>query len=128
VKTLAEAAGPAFPAGRMLISTPEEIAAVVAGIPTGRIVTLSALRSHLARRHGADYTCPVTTGIFLRRAAEKPGIPVWRIVRDDGSLLERLPGGMAAQADRLASEGHRLVQRGKRWRVLDIGMRAWDPR
>ena len=44
------------------------------------------------------------------RAAGKARItPYWRVVRDDGSLLEKLPGGAPAQAERLIAEGHQLV-------------------
>ena len=61
-------------------------------------------------------TCPLVTGIFLRIVAEaaeedarggKPEItPYWRVVRDDGSLNDRFPGGPSAQARRLEAEGH----------------------
>jgi hypothetical protein len=65
----------------------------------------------------------ITTGIFVRIAAEaacedaragKSRItPYWRVIRDDGRLFEKLPGGPAAQADHLAAEGHALETAGK---------------
>ena len=50
------------------------------------------------------------------RASGKARItPYWRIVRDDGSLLEKNPGGVAAQVEHLRAEGHSIEpSRGKR--------------
>jgi alkylated DNA nucleotide flippase Atl1 len=125
VKLLTTQKGPAYPAGRMLISSPEEIAAVVARVPKGRVLTLGTLRAHLAARHHADYTCPLTTGIFLRDlAAAGPVAPWWRVVRDNGALIDKLP----AQAERLAVEGVGLAGRGNTKRVEDLEARQWDPR
>jgi hypothetical protein len=60
----------------------------------------------------------LTTGIFLRIAAEaavedlrggKQDItPYWRVIKADGSLNEKFPGGTAAQAARLREEGHSI--------------------
>jgi len=122
VEVLTEPKGANYPPGRMLISSPREIAAVVAGIARGQVLTLGAVRQQLALAHDADYTCPLTTGIFLRvaaEAAEEEGavLPTWRVVRDDGKLLDKLPGGPSAQAERLRAEGHRVSQRGASWRL-----------
>ncbi len=81
-------------------------------------MTHTQLRQRLASDYRVDHACPLTTGIFLRIAAEAAEesraagqlriTPHWRVVRDDGSLLEKLPGGAPAQAERLAAEGHTL--------------------
>lgn len=134
VEVLTKAKGPNFPAGRMLISSPLEIAAVVERIPKGRVLAMSDLRTSLAKSHKADYTCPLTTGIFLRIVAEaaeaerplgKPVTPYWRVVRDDGSLLEKLPGGPTAQADRLTREGVNLLRFRSKPVVADMEGTAW---
>lgn len=122
VEVLTEPKGANYPPGRMLISSPREIAAVVAGIAPGQVLRLGALRQQLALAHDADYTCPLTTGIFLRVAAEAAAeegsvLPSWRVVKDDGKLLDKLPGGPAAQAQHLRAEGHRVSQRGTTWRL-----------
>lgn len=119
---------PGFPgaatAGSMVVSTPREVDAVVRRIPAGRVVTLDELRAHLARRHGAEIACPVSTAIFLgvvARAAEEQAAfgeeavaPYWRVLRPGGELNEKYPGGAAAQGARLEAEGHRLERRGRR--------------
>ena len=137
VEELAEAKGASYPPGRMLVSSPLELDAVIRRIPEGRVLTVGALRDNLARNHRADYTCPMTTGIFLRIVAEaaeeeRPALggriaPYWRVVHDDGSLLDKLPGGVEAQARRLTDEGVDVLFLGKTPRVTTVEHFAWDP-
>jgi alkylated DNA nucleotide flippase Atl1 len=127
VKELEKAMGAQFPAGAMLIASPLAVAELVEQIPEGHVMRLGELREQLATRFGADYTCPLTTGIFLRIAAEATleegeegrQTPYWRVVRDDGRLLDKVPGGPAAQAKRLLAEGVacRMIS-AKSWRVV----------
>jgi hypothetical protein len=112
VKVLAEQHGSNYPPGRMLVASPSAVAAELASVPPGRVITLPVLRARLALRFGADYTCPITTGIFLRivsEAAVEEGraddVPVWRVVRENGACLDTLPGGPLRQAERLCAEG-----------------------
>jgi hypothetical protein len=49
---------------RMLISTPHRIAEYVAAIPAGQTVSVAQMWQDLAQAAGADFTCPLTTGIF----------------------------------------------------------------
>lgn len=123
------------PRGKMLIPRPLDLDALVRAIPRGHLATVTQLRERLARDHGADFTCPLTTGIFLRIVAEaaeeqraegKPEIaPYWRVVKEDGSLNEKFPGGAEAQAARLREEGHAVLPgRGKKPpRVEDVQSR-----
>ncbi|MBK7233281.1 MAG: MGMT family protein [Saprospiraceae bacterium] len=109
---------------KMLIPTPRLIESILFQIPKGKIKTLSALREEMAEECGADYACPLTTGIFLRICAEyaeefiaegqKKIPPYWRVVRDDGSLMEKFPGGPEKQAAKLSEEGHQLQWIGKK--------------
>jgi len=116
--------------GTMLIpGSAIDVDALIRKVPRGKLVTQTQLREKLARDAGADTACPVLTGIFVRIVAEaaeessREGklriTPYWRIVRDDGRLLEKLPGGPSAQAGKLAGEGHRIDRSGK-LRVEDI--------
>lgn len=60
-----------IPAGStMFIATPQLIEQYIRQIDRGRRVDTRTLRKDLALEHRADYTCPVTTGIFLRIVAE----------------------------------------------------------
>ena len=60
-----------IPAGStMLIATPQLVDSYVKSIGEGRSLDIKTIRKDLALEHGADYTCPVTTGIFLRIVSE----------------------------------------------------------
>src|SRR5262245_46725310 len=94
VQTLLEAKGKLFPPGRMLIASPLAISNIVKLVPEGSVITLVQIRELLAQQFRADYTCPLTTGIFLRILAEAAeeeggaGCPYWRVVRGDGRLID----------------------------------------
>jgi alkylated DNA nucleotide flippase Atl1 len=100
--------------GKMLIPRPLDVDAVIRLVPKGRVVTQAQLPVRLARDAGADVACPITTGIFVRICSEaaeedfrngrKKVTPYWRVVRDDGKLIDTFPGGPEQQARRLASE------------------------
>lgn len=60
-----------IPAGsKMLIATPKIIADYISAIPKGHATDIKKMRRDLAVEFNAEYTCPVTTGIFLRIVAE----------------------------------------------------------
>ena len=109
--------------GKLLIPAPNDVEALVRKIPRGRVMTQGEVREELARAAGVEAACPLTTGIFLRlvveaseedSAAGKRGVaPWWRIVRDDGKLWDKSPGGVEEQARRLRGEGVEVqVKRG----------------
>ena len=104
--------------GTMLIPKPMDVDALIRKARKGKLLTVSEIRSRLARDNKVDMTCPLTTGIFVRIVAEaaeedrrdgkKRVTPYWRVIRDDGSLNEKFPGGVKAQARRLKEEGHSI--------------------
>ena len=111
--------------GSMLIPSPRQVEAVMRSVPKGRLITVAAIREILAAEHMTAIACPLVTGIFVRIAAEaaeedaqagKTRItPYWRVVKDDGSLNPKYPGGVRRQAERLREEGHRILPaKGKR--------------
>ena len=102
------------------------------------MLRFGALRNALARQFNADYTCPVTTGVCLRTIADAAEeeransavdvMPWWRMVRDDGSFFEKLPGGVARQAALLAQEGATIrFERGVPPRVQFVAAIAHSP-
>jgi hypothetical protein len=105
--------------GTMLVPSPADVDAFIRTVRKGSVITVSQIRKFLAGKYLADVTCPLTTGIFLRIAAEAAeedlsnGIvkitPYWRVVKDDGSLNPKFPGGVEAQAKRLRAEGRRIL-------------------
>jgi len=105
-----------FGPGKMLIPKPLDIDALINKVPKGKLATVTQIREKLAKDAHANCSCPMTTGIFLRIVAEvaeedlrdRKGevTPYWRVIKADGSLNEKLPGGVGAQAARLKKEGH----------------------
>lgn len=91
--------------GRMLIVTPGMMDAYVKQIPKGKFVSTATIRKDLAIEHNAEYTCPVTTGIFLRIVAEaafeqiqqgaapKSVTPFWRAIEPNSPLAKKLTFG-----------------------------------
>lgn len=111
-----------FGTGKMLIPRPLDVDALIRKVKKGKLVTQDQIRKKLARDFKVGVTCPITTGIFIRIAAEaaeedlreekKQITPYWRVLKADGSLNEKFPGGTKAQAARLKKEGH-SIQPGK---------------
>lgn len=103
----------------MLVPSPREVEACMRAVPEGQITTVTRIRDFLARKYAVPVTCPLTTGIFVRIAAEAAEedliagrveiTPYWRVVKDDGSLYDKFPGGVERQGERLKAEGHRIV-------------------
>jgi len=111
---------------RMLISPPIEYDGLMKAVLPGRLTTSDRMRKILAERHGADFTCPLTCGIFMNVAAlaseERGGIdetPWWRALKRDGELNEKYPGGLDGHKARLEAEGHTVFKKGKRLFVKD---------
>jgi hypothetical protein len=104
--------------GKMLIPRPLDVDAVIRRVRKGKLTRSVDIRERLALDNSVDVTCPLTTGIFIRIAAEAaeedrkagrlPVTPYWRVVREDGTLHEKFPGGVNAQARRLKEEGHTI--------------------
>jgi ABC-type uncharacterized transport system ATPase subunit len=95
-----------IPAGsNMFIATPKIIDMYIQEIGVGKRVDTKTLRKDLALAHNADYTCPVTTGIFLRIVAEanyeklqqgkhvKEITPFWRVIEPKSVLAKKLTFG-----------------------------------
>src|SRR6202171_4952206 len=111
-----------FGKGMMLIPTPKLVDKIVRQVARGRLVTVGEIRRKLAADFSADVTCPLTTGIFIRIVAEaseedrasgrKRVAPYWRVIKDDGSLNPKFPGGVQQQARYLRSEGNAIGRRG----------------
>jgi hypothetical protein len=95
------------PGGKMLIPSAHEMQEWIRQIPDGKTRTVKEMRNHFARIYGADITCPLTSGIFLRiiaegaeedRTAGRSNItPYWRVVGDNG----KMPPKIQAVYDRL---------------------------
>ncbi len=124
--------------GTFVIPAPREVDAAMKKVAAGRLTTIDALRKSLAKKHRTTIACPITTGIFAWIAAhaadesEADGrrriTPYWRTLKTGGELNAKYPGGVANLRRRLIAEGHKVVQRGKRYFVADYEQAVVTPK
>ena len=104
---------------RMYFAPPIAYDAVMRRVPCGRLLTVGTIREYFARENGADFTEPITAGIFVSIAAwashqrETDKTPWWRTLKANGELNPKYPGGAEAQKALLEKEGHTVLQKGR---------------
>jgi len=101
----------------MLIPTPKIVDAYIRHIPKGRQVDVNTIRKDLASEYHAEITCPLTTGIFLRIAAEaaydefEKGksidkiTPFWRVIDEKSNTAKKLSFGTKFLKEQRKKEG-----------------------
>ncbi|UCB61274.1 MAG: MGMT family protein [Candidatus Bathyarchaeota archaeon] len=109
----------AKPRDSVVLAPGLEVNAVMKQVPKGRLLTLEKICKRLAKNHGVDYCCTLTTGIFINivaNAAEEMNtdVPYWRTIKNDGQLNKKFPGGVEKQKKLLEKEGHTIVKRGRK--------------
>lgn len=111
---------------KMLLAPPLAYDGLIRRIPKGELVTVGQLREHLARLHGADFTDPMTAGIFVNIVAwasyqrNENITPYWRVLKSGGELNPKYPEAFGLQIRLLEAEGHTVVRRGKKYFVKDF--------
>ena len=116
--------------GTCVIPAPAEVDALMRSVPKGKLTTIDEMRKALARRHRTTIACPITTGIFSWIAAhaaaeaeaegKKRATPYWRTLKTGGEVNPKYPGGIAALKRKLTAEGHKVLQKRKRFFVEDF--------
>ena len=103
----------------MLIPTPRMVDAYIRQIPRGKQVDPQTMRRDLAAENHAEVTCPLTTGIFIRIAAEaaweqyqkgtplKQLTPFWRVINEKSPTAKKLSFG--TEFLKKMREGERLT-------------------
>jgi alkylated DNA nucleotide flippase Atl1 len=114
----------------VVIPAPIEVDEIMKKVPKGKFITINEIRGALARKHNATIGCPITTGIFARIAAEtaaeteaeggKNITPYWRTLKAGGVINRKYPCGVEAQKKLLEKEGHKVIQKGKKYVVVDF--------
>lgn len=104
---------------KMYFAPPIDYDKVMRLVPFGKLLTINSIRDYFARQSGADFTEPITAGIFISIAAwasyqrENDKTPYWRTLRANGELNPKYPGGIDAQKKMLEKEGHTVIQKGR---------------
>ncbi|NPV50652.1 MAG: MGMT family protein [Candidatus Methanofastidiosum sp.] len=115
--------------GTVVIPAPIEVNDIMKTVPEGKLITIDQIRKKLAEKHRATIGCPLTTGIFAWVSAhaanetalegKKDITPYWRTLKTGGIVNEKYPGGINYQKQLLEREGHKVIQKGKKFIVQD---------
>lgn len=116
--------------GTIAIPTPKEVDEIMKKVPKGKLITINQIREKVAKKHKATIGCPICCGIFASIAAhaaeeeknkEKRTItPYWRTLKEGGVINPKYPGGERVQKKLLENEGHKVIQKGKKFVVIDF--------
>jgi len=104
---------------KMYFAPPISYDEVMKTIPEGFLTTVGEIRSFLAKKGDADFTDPITAGIFVSIAAwgseqrDTDKTPYWRTLKAAGELNPKYPGGTEKQITLLEKEGHKVIKRGR---------------
>lgn len=104
---------------RMYFAPPMDYDKVMKQIPYGKLITVGQIREYFAKWNGADFTEPITAGIFVSIAAwasyqrSDKETPYWRTLKAGGELNAKYPGGIEAQKEKLEAEGHTVITKGR---------------
>ncbi len=105
---------------RMYFAPPITYDEIMKRVPYGKVITVGDIREYLAQKNQADFTDPITAGIFVSISAwasyqrTEDETPYWRTLKAGGELNRKYPGGAEAQKARLEAEGHVVIQRGRK--------------
>jgi len=105
---------------RMYFAPPVDYDKVMKQVPSGKVITVGKIREYFAKANNADFTEPITAGIFVSIAAwasyqrSDDETPYWRTLKAKGELNPKYPGGVKAQKEKLEAEGHTVIQRGRK--------------
>ena len=105
---------------RMYFAPPIDYDRAMRRVPRGMVTTVGEIRASFAREAGADFTEPITAGVFVSIAAwasfqrQADETPYWRTLKAGGELNPKYPGGIEAQREKLEAEGHTVIRRGRK--------------
>ena len=105
---------------KMYFAPPIEYDKVMRLVPFGKLLALGTIRDYFAKQSGADFTEPITAGIFVSIVAwasyqrSEDETPYWRTLKANGELNAKYPGGIEAQKEKLEAEGHTIVQKDRK--------------
>mgnify|MGYP001025880127 FL=1 len=104
---------------RMYFAPPIDYDKVMRLVPFGKLLTIGTIRDYFAKKNGADFTEPITAGIFVSIVAwasyqrTDNQTPYWRTLKTNGELNPKYPGGIESQKEILEKEGHTIIQKGR---------------
>lgn len=105
---------------KMYFAPPIDYDKIMKTVPFGKVMTVGKIREYFATKNNADFTEPITAGIFVSIAAwaseqrSQDPTPYWRTLKANGELNPKYPHGIEAQKAKLEAEGHTIIQKGRK--------------
>lgn len=105
---------------KMYFAPPIDYDTVMKKIPYGKLITVGKIREFFAKENNADFTEPITAGVFVSIAAwashqrDENKTPYWRTLKANGELNPKYPGGIEKQIEMLKAEGHQIIRKGRK--------------
>ncbi len=106
--------------GKILIPNALDIERLINKTQKGELLTNDIIRETLAKEKKVQVTAAIPTGVYLKFIAlaaeeERPVkgdnvTPYWRVLKPDGAINIKFPGGTAGQINLLESERHSIEQ------------------
>ena len=112
--------------GKILIPRATDVEELIRKTEAGNLLTNDTIREHLAAQKGVQVTAAIPTGINLKfialtsefeQSEGKRHTAYWRVLKPDGKINEKFPGGFEKQIRYLEAEGHDIEMVGKRKKV-----------
>lgn len=120
---------------KIYFAAPIDYDKIMKKIPVGKLTTTKQIRSYFALKNNADFTDPMTAGIFISIVAwasyqrKTNETPYWRTLKSDGELNSKYPEGIILQKKKLEEEGHVIISKGNRnprYYVKDYEQKLYD--
>lgn len=106
--------------GKILIPNAVDIERLINKTKAGELLTNDIIREALAKEKNVQVTAAIPTGVYLKyialaaeeeRPVKKDKItPYWRVLKPNGTINIKNPGGVEKQIALLAAEGHNIEQ------------------
>ncbi len=106
--------------GKILIPNAVDIERLINKTKAGELLTNDIIRETLAKEKNVQVTAAIPTGVYLKYIAltaeeERPVkknkiTPYWRVLKPNGTINIKNPGGAEGQIALLKAEGHKIEQ------------------
>lgn len=111
---------------KMFFAPPAYYDRLMKTVPSGKLLTVGQMRTYLAKQNNADFTDPMTAGIFVNIVAwasyqrHDDITPYWRTLKSNGELNAKYPESPELQKRLLEEEGHTVISKGSKYYVKEF--------
>lgn len=115
-----------FGGTKMFFAPPVYYDRLIKTVPSGKLLTVGQMREYFAKQNNADFTDPMTAGIFVNIVAwasyqrNDDITPFWRVIKSNGELNAKYPEVPHLQKNLLEAEGHIVILKGTKYYVKDF--------